>query len=122
MLSRYFDFEGRIGRMQYFVNMVVSTALGAVLCGLVALLLVLLFQVAPGTSIALGILALIGYLWATCHFSFSQTAKRAHDLGHSGWVSLLVFVPVFGFLVTLYFYFAPGEEHANAYGCAIAAD
>lgn len=116
MFSRYFDFQGRIGRMQYFVNMVVSTALGVVLCGLAMLALVLLFQAAPGTAIALGVLALIGYLWVTSHFSFSQTAKRAHDLGHSGWVSLLVFVPVFGFLVTLYFYLAPGEEHSNAYG------
>lgn len=116
MLPRDFDFQGRIGRMTYFLNMLVVWVLSTVLIGVLAVALICLFQVAPSTAIVLGIIALLAYLWASLHFGFSQAAKRAHDLGHSGWISLLCLVPFLGFLVTLYFYFAPGDEHANLYG------
>jgi len=116
MFDHYFDFNGRIGRMTYFINTL--KFIGAVLLFalLFGLLLFGMSLVSKWASIALGVAGLAAYLYYTLKFSFSQGAKRAHDLGHSGWVSVLLAVPVVATIASLYFFFAPGQEGANAYG------
>ena len=36
--------------------------------------------------------------------------RRWHDLGKSGWYTLLMFIPFVGFVTLLYLFFAPGER------------
>jgi uncharacterized membrane protein YhaH (DUF805 family) len=38
--------------------------------------------------------------------------RRSHDLGHSGWFSIIAFIPFFGW----YLVFKPGDPLANKYG------
>lgn len=47
--------------------------------------------------------------------SFAVMARRLHDIGWSGWWSLLGFVPVVGF-VTLLLAFVRGQKGANRFG------
>src|SRR3989344_3040372 len=42
--------------------------------------------------------------------------RRCHDLGYTGWLSLLAYVPYVGFIAALYFIFAKGESGVNQYG------
>ena len=42
--------------------------------------------------------------------------RRLHDRNHSGWLCLLIFVPVVNILFTLYLLLAPGHQETNAYG------
>lgn len=42
--------------------------------------------------------------------------RRLHDLNRSGWLVLLVFVPIIGVLFMLYLYFTKGDLGANRYG------
>lgn len=49
-------------------------------------------------------------------FALSFYIRRWHDLGHSGWMSLLQLIPLVNLLVLIYLLCAKGEEGANAYG------
>ena len=42
--------------------------------------------------------------------------RRCHDLGYTGWLSLLVYIPYIGFIAALFFIFKKGEEGLNQYG------
>jgi uncharacterized membrane protein YhaH (DUF805 family) len=95
---RWLTTKGRISRGNFVLYALPSALLGAVLKAnlvgspwdwLVGLLLLLCFPVA--------ILAGI---------------RRSHDLGHSGWLALILFVPFAG----LYFVFKEGAASANEYG------
>ena len=105
---RVFAMNGRIGRVRYIAYsmaiMLTLLAVAMVLGGIVA--------VAFGNSpfILMGIAALfyIAYIAG----AFIITIRRAHDMGQSGWMSLLMLVP----LVGLWFLFAPGTPTSNQYG------
>lgn len=49
-------------------------------------------------------------------FVFSLSARRFHDLGKSGWLSLLMLIPVVNFFVWLFLLLAPGKSGSNLYG------
>ena len=51
-------------------------------------------------------------------FAFSLHARRFHDLGRSGWLSLLFIIPFVNILVLLVLIFSQGEEKENRYGNA----
>ncbi len=57
---------------------------------------------------------LIGILFYIPLFAvgFIMAIRRVHDMGYSGWLSLLILVP----LVNLWFLFAPGTQGPNEYG------
>ena len=42
--------------------------------------------------------------------------RRLHDRDHSGWLSLLMFVPVLNIIFALYLVFAKGDEKSNSFG------
>ena len=44
------------------------------------------------------------------------TARRLHDIGRSGWWQLIVWVPVVGVFVALYWYVQPSEPIENKWG------
>jgi len=58
-----------------------------------------------------GILAIIGYIGLLV-LMFMLTIQRAHDFNTSGWLSLLVLVPLANFI----FWFIPGTDGDNRFG------
>ena len=60
----------------------------------------------------LGILTTLLLMW----ISISLGVKRLHDLGHSGWWVVFVYVPYINILYTIYVLFWPGQKGQNAYG------
>lgn len=48
--------------------------------------------------------------------SIAVAVRRLHDLGKSGWWYLLIFIPLLGFLVLLYFFVQRGTEGPNDFG------
>lgn len=62
--------------------------------------------------IALGVIL---YL-ASLPLQLRQLALRLHDIGYSGWWSLLVFVPFVGGIIPLALLFIPGNPGSNAFG------
>ncbi len=53
---------------------------------------------------------------ALCVPSVMLTIRRWHDLGKSGWFTLLSLIPAVNFFVEIYLWAAPGTAGPNAYG------
>ncbi|MBN3731423.1 DUF805 domain-containing protein [Burkholderia sp. AU31624] len=111
-----FSFEGRIGRLPWWIYALVSTVLSAIfdagsrgapeddLPPLVMLVAVVIAVVAVWSSIAVGV-------------------KRLHDIDKSGWWMLLLFVPIVGALALFVMNgFIAGTPHANRFGEPPSAD
>jgi uncharacterized membrane protein YhaH (DUF805 family) len=94
---KVFSVSGRIGRVRYLAY---SIAL-YFLCGFAAMLLMFIHPVA----------GLLPYAVMFVHL-FMLTIQRCHDFDMSGWLSLLVLVP----LLNLMFLLVPGTDGANRYG------
>jgi hypothetical protein len=62
-------------------------------------------------AIVMGLLVGIAYIFMLV-LQFMLTIQRAHDFNSSGWMSLLLFVP----LAPLIFWFIPGTDGSNQYG------
>jgi uncharacterized membrane protein YhaH (DUF805 family) len=93
-----FATSGRIGRVRY-----IAYGMG----------IYLLFGILGGLlSIAIGAPGLWISSIATLVVGFMLTIQRCHDFNTTGWLSLLVLVP----LVNLIFWFIPGTDGENNYG------
>jgi len=42
--------------------------------------------------------------------------RRLHDIGKSGWWYLIIFIPVIGVLVLLFYFLLPSEDRTNRHG------
>src|SRR5262245_12446088 len=95
---RLFATSGRIGRVRY-----IAYGMGIyLLFGILGALL----------SMAVGEFGMIIAWLAIVIVGFMLTIQRCHDFNTTGWLSLLVLVP----LVTLIFWFIPGTDGPNNYG------
>lgn len=82
-----------------------------------------------GSRIMLGLILLIGastqntFVFLITAFVVSWVAitcnaRRLHDLGWSGWLQLLLAVPLAGFVLGLFMTFKAGDRGPNKYGRA----
>lgn len=107
-----FSFEGRIGRTQYWVALLLIL-LPVCICSALAAML----AVSSGKSffymlLVLLVMTILPVAWA----SFAIAVKRFHDLNRSGWWSLLCFVPYLGGLILLSLGLPRGTRGQNEYG------
>ncbi len=109
--------EGRIGRIQYlaFAYLVILFAsLPLVLFGVIESMV----QESTALSIV-SVLSNIVLFVAVVYvlaMSVLLSKRRLHDLNKSGWVLLLIFIPIIGSFVQLYMSIAPGTKMENQYG------
>lgn len=97
-----FSSEGRINRLPFLLY---SLGLGVI------------SSIAAGLCLT-GILAIIGIpiIIVCCVVNIMLTIRRCHDLNKSGWMYLLMFVPIVDIIFALYLLFAKGTEGPNQYG------
>ena len=106
---RPFGITGRIGRVRYLAWSFVF---------MIALLVVL----GVGAGIGFAIHPVVGGLIATVLgiaaivVSVQINVQRLHDIGWSGWLYLLNFVPIVGSVFPLLLLFIPGTTGANRFG------
>ena len=104
ILKKYFCFEGRAGRKEFWLfflaNFIIGLilsfipVLGWILQGIYSLAILL-----PGLGVA---------------------ARRLHDTGKSGWLQLLGLIPFIGWIIVLILCALEGHKEANQYGEAPA--
>jgi len=92
MFANPFSFDGRIRRMEYGISMIIQGVLLQIISEIVI--------ETPAISILI-----IPIIW----FGLSQSAKRCHDLGNSGWWQI---IPFYGFWLL----FQEGKPGSNEYG------
>ena len=95
-------FAGRFGRLHYLA--------GSLFSAIIWLAFVLLAVKAGRPGIAW-----IGILLSAI-YGFRCVALRLHDCGRTGWLSLVMLVPVLGVLMFLALLFIPGDDEANDHG------
>ncbi len=105
---KVFAMNGRIGRVRYIAYSMCITI--ALLFGLMIIAGVMAVAMGGGE----GMMVMMALLFYVPMFAvgFIMAIRRVHDMGHSGWLSLLILVP----LANLWLLFAPGTQGANAYG------
>ena len=112
--KRYFDFEGRSSRSEFWLfallNLIVVVVYSAVVIGT---------RAADGGPSAVGLAAMgLVVLFGLASFipSLSVTVRRLHDTDKSGWLILLGLIPLIGSIILLVFYVLPGAKGPNKFG------
>ncbi|XOZ33624.1 DUF805 domain-containing protein [Halomonadaceae bacterium KBTZ08] len=111
---KVFSPRGRIGRLRYLAYL---TALTLVTYAVVAIPLIMMVgsDGSEGVSVIFSLVnavvsiagAVLGIIWAI---------KRLHDLDKTGWLALLMIVPLANFIMMLILLFAPGTPSINRFG------
>lgn len=104
----YLSGAGRIGRLRYFGTGVVLAFIGFIVLATVA---AMTNGEGGGASLLAAPLFFV-LIWA----SFASSIRRLHDLGMTGWLVLILFIPLVGSLFQFYLLFAPGDGGPNSYG------
>ncbi len=103
--KKYFCFEGRAGQKEFWLWVLVTFIVGAVL------------GVIPHAGRILSTIFGLAVLLP----SLSVAARRLHDTGKSAWLLLLELIPIIGGIIILILCIPEGQKEANAYGRAAAA-
>jgi len=106
--SPIYSARGRIGRLWYFLTHTVTWAVGFALFYAA----IVIDRGEFGAITIFGILI----LFVAVFFTSFLIIKRLHDLGYSGWLLLLNFLPFVSWVMGLFLLFAPGQPGPNKYG------
>ena len=104
VIKQYADFNGRARRKEYWMFTLINT-----------LIAIGLMLVAQFVSPSLSILNMI-YSLALLIPGIAVVVRRLHDVNKSGWMYLLIFLPVIGWIWLLVLFFTEGTIGENKYG------
>lgn len=111
--------KGRFGRLSYAAWTFLSSIVAVIIIFVLAFTAVL----STGTNVEqpqnypiLAIILFIVVYIALLYFSFVFTIRRLHDRNQSGWLSLLMLVPVANLFFLIYLFCAKGSEGSNNFG------
>lgn len=90
----YFTFDGRIGKKQFLISFLILLVTHIV----VMILVGVLSSIIGGLAGLLGFVVYIGIMVAY----FSIAIRRLHDLNQSGWLSLLLLIPLVNLIMLVY--------------------
>jgi len=103
VMKQYADFNGRARRKEYWMF---------VLFNIIASIILSIIDSAIGTYGALtGLYSLVVLIP-----SLAVGVRRLHDSGKSGWMLLVAFIPVIGFIWLLILLITEGTPGENQYG------
>jgi uncharacterized membrane protein YhaH (DUF805 family) len=114
-LKRYADFNGRSRRKEFWMFTLLNVIVTIVLYGLI--IAGMDFETGqPGALSMVGGGLLLVYALAFLVPSIAVYVRRFHDQDKSGWLVLLMFVPVIGGLILLVFMCIEGTRGPNRFG------
>jgi uncharacterized membrane protein YhaH (DUF805 family) len=96
-LSKFADFSGRADLSEFWWFAMAQFAVGFTLTAVAPLIGTILSLVLVVPTLAVG-------------------ARRLHDIGKSGWLQLLVLIPLVGWLILVFFLVRAGDAIPNSYG------
>ena len=119
-MRKYFNFRDRAPRKEYwmFTLIYLIMSIGAIV--LDGFLFGFEIQPAPEDGIGGGFSTTgpFGAIIGLVHFipSLAVTVRRLHDIGRSGWWILILFIPLIGIFILLYWMIKGSEPGANKWG------
>jgi len=120
---RIFSTKGRIGRLRYLAYSMIYNIIILFLIGIASAILIPAASSASpeGASALITIIVAIMYIPLIVTF-FIVARRRLNDLNQSGWLSLIMIVPLLNVFFGLYLLFWPGTNGTNEYGPAPQAN
>ena len=97
VLMKYATFDGRASRMEFWLFFVINLIISAVL-----------FFIHEIAVVIYSLAVLVPYL--------AVGARRLHDHNKSGWLQLIVLVPLIGWIIVLILMALPGTDGENKHG------
>ena len=107
----FFTAHGRLNRKPYILRGLLLWILSLIISGVTEVM-------AESDSVVILLLSLVllGVWSALCVASIMLVIRRWHDLGKSGWFTLLLLVPLVNIAVAIYLWVKKGDEGPNNYG------
>lgn len=122
---RLFQVKGRLGRVRYFVYAMTITLIVYAVMTVMGVIFALTGASGDpgGNGVMLVMMPLLGLcgLFAAV-MSIIYGVRRLNDMNMSGWLILLMFVPLANVVIALMMLFVPGSKGDNKYGSAPAAN
>ncbi len=112
---KFLALNGRIGRLRYLAYGMIATALTIVVLGILSAIMIPMLA-SSGMSEAMMVVILVVLYLPLIVFSIIFMKRRLNDLDKSGWLQLLVYIPIVGIIFALYILFWPGTKGSNIYG------
>lgn len=113
----FYSQRGRIGRIRYLAYGVLMGLCFSLLMSVLGAVVGVIFGQVTSLDFTVAGLILYGVLVVgQLYVAFVPSIRRLNDLNRTGWLSLLLLVPVVNFLLWLYLVFARGDEGYNDYG------
>ena len=109
VLNDFRDFSGRARRKEYWMFILFNIIFGALTAGLDNILG--LYNYEYGSGPINGIYNLILLIPA-----IAVAVRRLHDIGKSGWMLLVVFIPLIGAIWLIVLFVREGDLGPNEYG------
>lgn len=101
--TRYAQFDGRARRSEFWYF--------ALFSAIISIVLSVISNMIFGSMLLPNL-----YNLAILVPSLALAVRRLHDIGKSGWFVLLLFVPLIGWAILLYFYAKDSAPGSNQYG------
>lgn len=115
---QFLSLSGRIGRMRYFAYATGLSLMFYAVLGVLAAIMIPAFADGPGAlGVVIGLLFAVGGI-AVMVFTWGYMVRRLNDINASGWLSLLMLVPLVNIVLGLVLLFKKGSEGSNNYGAA----
>ncbi|MEA4910811.1 Inner membrane protein YhaI [bioreactor metagenome] len=110
--TKYFDFKSRARRSEFWFVVLFNFLITSIF------LFSVLLAARYGLFFLFGLITALYILWYLFMIipSFAVAIRRLHDVGVSGWWILLSFIPFFGSLALLVFYFLDSQRGLNRWG------
>jgi len=114
-LKKFFVFKGREGRKVFWTFFLVNCILACVALFFDNVLGITFEYFGAYKNIGIGPLFII-FVVVMLIPSLAVSARRLHDIGQSGWMTMLVWFPLIGWIWILIFWMTEGNSYGNYYG------
>lgn len=114
---KVWSFRGRLGRVRYLAYLMSLFFITWIGGGLLAAILIPMAAAENQGALTPVMILLLSAIYGVLLIgSFSFAIRRIHDFNASGWLSLLLLVPLVNVFFGLALWFIPGTDGANHFG------
>jgi uncharacterized membrane protein YhaH (DUF805 family) len=107
--KKFAQFSGRSRRKEYWMFFLFNSLIEFALC-----VLAMVFMKSGLSAVFYGLCAL--YMVACVIPAVACSVRRLHDTNKSGWLFLLILIPIVGPIILLVLFMLEGNSRANQYG------
>lgn len=114
-------YKGRLSRKSWLLGLLLGWIMFLLAIGALGIVEAIFLPIFENYSISdfiqgLSLIAIVYFYIIFVIFIFSLHVRRWHDVGRSGWFSVLLFIPLVNLLILLYLCLGKGQDGSNEYG------